>query len=138
MDEKLTILVVDDEEILRSLLEKILRKEGYEVLLAPGGADALRILEANHVDIMVSDIKMPEMDGFELLKAIKAVKPDVGVIMMTGYADAYSVKDALLLGADDYITKPFKSFEISMVIERAYWRAVSSKNTRRRDNMTER
>lgn len=123
----MNVLVVDDEEILRSLLEKILKREGYCVRLAASAKEALEILDKNPVDIVVSDIKMPEMDGIELLKAIKKTRPDVGVIMMTAYADTYSVKDALLLGADDYVTKPFKSVEICMIIERAYWRAMANK-----------
>ncbi len=131
MEETITVLVVDDESMLRRLLEKVLKKEGYNVHLAPSAKDALDILRDNTVDIMISDIRMPEMDGFALLKAVKADYPDVGIIMMTGYADAYTVKDALLLGADDYITKPFKSAEICMIVERAYWRALSN-----RDNQT--
>jgi DNA-binding NtrC family response regulator len=127
VEETISILVVDDEAILSRLIEKVLKKEGYNVHLAPSAKDALEILRDNTVDIMISDISMPEMDGFALLKAVKADYPDVGIIMMTGYADAYTVKDALLLGADDYITKPFKSAEICMIVERAYWRALSSK-----------
>ncbi|RKX26431.1 MAG: sigma-54-dependent Fis family transcriptional regulator, partial [Candidatus Zixiibacteriota bacterium] len=53
--------------------------------------------------------------------------PDIGVIIMTGFGDTYTVKDALLLGADEYITKPFKSYEISLIVERAYWRILSNK-----------
>ncbi len=128
MEETLNILVVDDESILRSLLEKILRKEGYDVSLAASGKEAMGFLDREKFDILISDIKMPEMDGFALLRSVKEKYPNIGVIMMTAYADAYSVKDALLLGADDYITKPFKSVEICMIVERAYWRAVSSKN----------
>ena len=127
VEEAMNVLVVDDEEILRSLLEKILKKEGYTVHLAASGKEALRILEGNPVDIVVSDIKMPEMDGIELLKVVKENHPNVGVIMMTAYADTCSVKDALLLGADDYVTKPFKTVEICMIIERAYWRVLASR-----------
>ncbi len=128
MEEGIWVLVVDDESILRSLLEKILKKEGYNVLLSGSGEEALSILADQHVDVLISDINMPEMDGFALLKTVKQKHPHIEVIMMTAYADAYSVKDALLLGADDYITKPFKSVEICMIVERAYWRALSSKN----------
>jgi DNA-binding NtrC family response regulator len=131
VEETITVLVVDDEAMLRRLLEKVLKKEGYNVHLAPSAKDALEILRDNTVDIIISDIRMPEMDGFALLKAVKDKYPNVGIIMMTGYADAYTVKDALLLGADDYITKPFKSAEICMIVERAYWRALSN-----RDNQT--
>ena len=127
MEETITVLVVDDETTHRRLLEKILKKEGYNVHLASSAEGALEILRDDSVDIMISDIKMPGIDGFELLKVVKDEYPGVGNIMMTGYADDYSVKDALLRGADDYITKPFKSAEICMIVERAYWRALSSK-----------
>ena len=127
MEETLSVLVVDDEAILRNLLDKILKREGYSVFLAPSAMEALQILSDNKIDIVLSDVKMPEMDGFELLKNIKNSHPNVGTIMMTGYEDAFSVKDALLLGADDYITKPFKSIEVSMIIERAYWRNLANR-----------
>jgi len=127
VDETLNVLVVDDEAILRNLLDKILKREGYSVFLAQSAMEALQTLSDNKIDIVLSDVKMPEMDGFALLRKIKEEHPGVGTIMMTGYEDAFSVKDALLLGADDYITKPFKSIEVSMIIERAYWRSLANK-----------
>jgi len=127
VDETLNVLVVDDEAILRNLLDKILKREGYSVFLAQSAMEALQTLSDNKIDIVLSDVKMPEMDGFALLRKIKEEYPGVGTIMMTGYEDAFSVKDALLLGADDYITKPFKSIEVSMIIERAYWRNLANK-----------
>ena len=122
-----SILVVDDEQMMCTLLTKILRREGYQVETAAGGAEALEKLQRAPYSIVISDMKMPGMDGFELLKQVKQMYPDVGVIIMTAYGDTYTVKDALLLGADEYITKPFKSYEISLVVERAYWR-LSSKH----------
>jgi len=106
MKEDATVLVVDDEEMLRSLLQKIDR----------GG-----------IDILITDVKMPEVSGFDLLKIVKGKYPGIGAIVMTAYGDAYTVRDALLMGADEYITKPFKSFEIVMVVERAHWRILSSR-----------
>lgn len=111
--------------MMRNLLERILTRDGYKVLCAEDGEDALRVLESGSVDIIISDLKMPRMNGFDLLKAVKQKYPGVAMIMMTAYGDTYTVKDALLLGADEYITKPFKSFEISLVVERAYWRLLS-------------
>lgn len=125
MKNAMTILIVDDEAMMRSLLKKILMRDGYNVLAASSGTEALNILEDETVDIVISDLKMPEMDGFELLRQIKEDYPRIGIIMMTAYGDTYTVKDALLLGADEYITKPFKSFEISLVVERAYWRILA-------------
>ncbi len=131
MKSAITILVVDDESMMRNLLEKILSRDGYSVLNAEDGEQALEVLRVQKVDILISDIKMPRLDGFGLLKTVKMEFPDLGVIMMTAYGDAFTVKDALLLGADEYITKPFKSYEISLVVERAYWRKLSSAPSRR-------
>lgn len=128
MKSSITILVVDDEEMMRVLLTKILSRDGYKLITAEDGHAALEILATQPVSIIVSDIKMPRLNGFELLKAVKNQYPDVGMIMMTAYGDTFTVKDALLLGADEYITKPFKSFEISLVVERAYWRIMSAAN----------
>ena len=127
MKNTINILVVDDELMMRNLLEKILSRDGYKVITAENGQDALEVLQKDKVDIVISDMKMPEMNGFELLKIIKNEYPEIGMIMMTAYGDTYTVKDALLLGADEYITKPFKSFEVSMIVERAYWRILSNK-----------
>jgi len=129
MDKALRVLIVDNEAILRTLLERILKKEGYEVFSVDSVQAALDRLENTQIEIVISDINMPGTDGLELLRRIKKDYPDICVVMMTGYSDAFSVKDVLMLGADDYITKPFKSLEISMIIERAYWRSLSGKES---------
>lgn len=128
MKEKISILVVDDEPMMRDLLEKILVRDGYQVFTAEDGDVALEILKSEQVSIVLSDLQMPKLSGFDLLKIIKEKYPHIGVVMMTSHGDTYTVKDALLLGADEYITKPFKSFEISMVVERAYWRLLSQQD----------
>ncbi|MCX6835714.1 MAG: response regulator [candidate division Zixibacteria bacterium] len=125
MKQEVTILVVDDEVMMRQLLEKILGRDGYRVLCAADGEEALAIMGREEINIVISDLQMSGMSGLDLLKAVKKDYPGTGVIMMTAYGDTYTVKDALLLGADEYITKPFKSFEISMVVERAYWRLLA-------------
>ena len=127
MKEDVTILVVDDEEMLRKVIHKILTKEGYDVHLASSGTEALEMLLREEIDLVITDVKMPEMDGFDLLKQMKENYPKLGIIVMTAFGDAYTVRDALMLGADEYITKPFKSYEIVMVVERAYWRIQSSR-----------
>jgi len=121
-----SILVVDDEEMMRNMLEKILSREGYQVKTAGDGLAALDLLKTEKINIIISDMKMPRMNGFELLEIVKKKQPDIGVIIMTAYGDTYTVKDALLLGADEYVTKPFKSYEITMVVERVY-RKLQSK-----------
>lgn len=127
MKNDISILVVDDEETLRNILVKILTKEGYKVDTAENGEEALEKLRQNQYNLLISDIKMPRLNGFELLKIVKKDYSSMGVIMMTAYGDSYTIKDALLLGADEYITKPFKSFEINLIVERAYWRLMSSR-----------
>jgi two-component system response regulator PilR (NtrC family) len=124
--ETITILVVDDEVVMRSLLEKILSRDGYNIMTAEDGEEALRVIENNKVDIVISDVNMPKLDGFGLLKKVRQEHDDITMIMMTAYGDTYTVKDALLLGADEYITKPFKNYEISLIVERVYWRITSS------------
>ena len=125
MKTSVTILVVDDESTMRNLLEKILIRDGFRVLTASGGEEALTTLKDEKVDIVICDMRMPGMNGFELLRKVKEDYPQTGMIMMTAHGDTYTVKDALLLGADEYITKPFKSHEISLVVERAYWRLLA-------------
>jgi CheY-like chemotaxis protein len=125
MNNGLSILVVDDERILRDTLCTLLTREGYVVETATDGEDALGKLDIHKYDIIICDIKMPCMDGFELLKKVKETIPRTVVIMMTAFGDSYAVKDCLLLGADEYITKPFKDFEIKLVIERASWHLMS-------------
>lgn len=127
MKENVKIMVVDDEAIMRNLLLKILEQEGYRVTLVSSAKEAIEKLNSEKFEIVLSDVKMPEINGFELLKKIKNEWPQTAIIMMTGYGDAYTVKEALILGADEYITKPFKSHEVSLIIERAYWRLLATK-----------
>lgn len=131
MKNEINILVVDDEEIMRNLLEKLLTLEGYNILTAVDGQDALEVIAKEKVDLVVSDMKMPRMDGFELLKNLRNNYPDIGVVIMTGYGDTYTIKDALLLGADEYLSKPFKRLELLSVVEKAYWRYLSSKSSQK-------
>ena len=122
----LAILVVDDEEIMRDLVAKIMIKAGYKVDVAGSVAAARQMLARTSFDMVISDVQMPEESGFDLLKEIKENSPSTAVIMMTGYADTFTIKDALMLGADEYITKPFKHYEVVVVVERAFWRMQSA------------
>ncbi len=82
---KQTVLIVDDQESIRLALSRMLSKEGYEVLLADEGEKALDVLREKKVNVMLSDLKMPKMDGLQLLKASKLVKPEVEVILITAH-----------------------------------------------------
>jgi len=125
--QQIRILVVDDEDSVCKLVANILRKAGMEVLTAQSGEEALRVLQQNSCDVVVSDVRMAGVSGFDLLKQVKAQHQDTAFVVMTGHTDSFSIKDALLRGADEYITKPFKNDEMTLVIERAYWRIQSNR-----------
>ncbi|MBN2227418.1 MAG: response regulator [candidate division Zixibacteria bacterium] len=127
MKNSVSVLVVDDEAGVRSVLEQILQLKGYHVHGVGSGREALEYLKTYAVDLVLSDIVMPEISGLELLQVIKKQLPHVGVVIMTGHGDAYTVKQALSLGADEYITKPFRGDEVALIIERVHWRFVVQK-----------
>jgi two-component system response regulator PilR (NtrC family) len=101
------ILVVDDERSMRELLAIVLRREGYEVLLAENGRAAVSTLEREPVDLLISDIKMPDLSGVEVLRAAKQVDQDILGIMITAFASTDTAVEAMRLGACDYLSKPF-------------------------------
>jgi response regulator RpfG family c-di-GMP phosphodiesterase len=110
------IVIVDDSASVRGFLEDLLNEEGYRATSVPNGDSALDFLRSNVVDLMLSDIKMPGLTGIELLKQVKALYPDLLVIMMTGYASLDSAREAILAGAADYVFKPFRDKEILLSI----------------------
>ena len=101
------ILVVDDERSMRELLAIVLRREGYEVLLAENGRAAIETLEREPVDLLISDIKMPDLSGVEVLRAAKQIDQDILGIMITAFASTETAVEAMRLGACDYLSKPF-------------------------------
>ena len=101
------ILVVDDERSMRELLAIVLRREGYEVLLAENGRAAIELLEREPVDLLISDIKMPDLSGVEVLRAAKKIDQDILGIMITAFASTETAVEAMRLGACDYLSKPF-------------------------------
>jgi two-component system response regulator PilR (NtrC family) len=101
------ILVVDDERSMREMLQIVLRREGYEVLLAENGRAAIELLEREPVDILISDIKMPDISGVEVLRAAKKIDQDILGIMITAFASTETAVEAMRLGACDYLSKPF-------------------------------
>jgi two-component system response regulator PilR (NtrC family) len=101
------ILVVDDERSMREMLQIVLRREGYEVLLAENGRAAIDLLEREPVDILISDIKMPDLSGVDVLRAAKKIDPDILGIMITAFASTETAVEAMRLGACDYLSKPF-------------------------------
>lgn len=100
------ILVVDDEPEICSFLDRYLTKKGYKVFTSLNGEDAIKTVKDERPHIVLLDIRMPGIDGIETLKRIKEVDKNTGVIMVTAVKDEETAKNALKLGADDYITKP--------------------------------
>ena len=115
---KPNILVVDDEEILRSMLFDLLNDEGYEVEVAAGGLEGISKINTKHYDLIMTDILMPEVTGMEVLAKAKEIYPDSDVIVMTGYASVETAVQSMRLGAADYITKPFNIDQIRIIISR--------------------
>src|SRR5438132_13000618 len=101
------LLVVDDERSMRELLSIVLRREGYDVTLAENGRTAIDALERGRYDLLISDIKMPDMSGVDVLRAAKRIDQDILGIMITAFASADTAIEAMRLGACDYLSKPF-------------------------------
>ncbi len=117
--EQERILVVDDDKIIVESLVEFLRLEGYVATGAPSFAQAMAELERHPYQLVISDINMPEVDGFELLRVIRQRHPEIVVIIITGYGTIESAVEAIKMGAYDYLTKPIIDDEIRLVIERA-------------------
>ncbi len=113
------ILLVDDEDSIIEGRSKIIRNLGYECLTAKNGTEAIKIIEHQKPDIILTDIKMPEADGFAVLNAAKSIDPDIPVIVFTGYGSIESAVEAIKLGAFDYIQKPITKEIIQVVLNKA-------------------
>lgn len=116
---KANVLVVDDEVEVLKILEKILAENGYNVLKAQNGAEALRAARRSDIKLALLDIKLPKINGIELLGRFKKVNPDLIVIMITAYGTLKTAIEAMRLGAYDYITKPFDLNFIVSIVEQA-------------------
>jgi len=131
-----TVLVVDDERSLLDSLQKTLDKEGYRVLVAERGSEALELMSREPIEVVLSDVKMPEMDGLELLRVIKKKDPDVEVVLFTGYGTIELAVEAMKEGAYDFITKPFKRVHILKTVEKAFEkRSLTQENKYLRDQL---
>lgn len=119
MTDKGHILVVDDERSMREFLEIFFQREGYRVTTAPGVDEAEVCLESDEVDIVITDMQMPRRGGLDLLNAAREISPETAVIVITAYASTDSAIAAMREGAYDYITKPFKVDEISLIVDKA-------------------
>jgi signal transduction histidine kinase len=116
--EKERILVVDDEETIREMVSKIINLIGHEVVTTGNGREALEILRSQPFSIMITDVKMPEMDGFELTKVVRDQFPGTPIICMTAHGTSYNYTDVVGVGATDYISKPFTIDEMKAKLNR--------------------
>ena len=114
-----TILVVDDERSMREFLSIILKKEGHDVVVADCGRTAVKILERRPVDLLISDIKMPDMSGVDVLRKAKEIRQDIVGIMITAFKSTESAVEALRLGAHDYLEKPFDNEQLKRKVRDA-------------------
>ncbi len=115
-----TVLLVDDDKNSLKGLMKILEQDGYRVLGATNGYEALHLLDQEAVDILVTDMKMPGLDGFALLEEINKREEEVSVIMMTAYGSVHTAVEAMKKGAEDYLTKPLNVEELEIILARVW------------------
>ena len=110
------ILIVDDEQSYRQLLSLVFEGDGHTIRTATNGREALEVLQSEPVDVVISDVRMPDMDGIEMLSAVRETQPDLGVVLMTAFASVETAREAFKLGADDFIQKPFDVEELKLIV----------------------
>ncbi len=132
-----TLLVVDDDESNLESLNGVFAREGFKVLLAPGGQEALEVVRRERVDVVLTDLMMPDMDGLDLLRSIKTVSPETEVILMTAYGTVERAVEAMKEGAWDFVTKPFKKIQIIKGVRRAMEKQVLLLENRNLRNLLE-
>src|SRR5512139_2846612 len=118
------IFVIYDDEIIRLSCEQILRKSGYKVETFGNGYEGIERLKQARPPLLVVDIKMPELDGFEVIRIVRKIDPEVVIVVITGYATIETAVDAMRMGAYDFLPKPFTPSELRLIIERGFerWR----------------
>lgn len=112
------ILIVDDEQSYRQLLSLVFEGDGHNIRTAANGSEALDLLQVEPANIIISDVKMPDMDGIEMLRSVRETLPDVGVVLMTAFASVETAREAFKLGADDFIQKPFDVEELRLIVKK--------------------
>jgi len=119
MSNKVEIVIIDDEKIVCNRLKRVFSKEGYEVVAFLRGQEALKYITLNHPAIVLLDLKLPDIDGLEILEKIKSISPETEVIIMTGYASIETAVEAIKKGAFHYLTKPIKLEELKLLVKKA-------------------
>jgi DNA-binding response OmpR family regulator len=118
MNDQIKLLVVEDEDALRSLLKSELETYGFNVDEADGGTSAMKSLNSNHYDVVILDIRMPDIDGLEVLRNIREENLAEKVIMLTGVNELKIARDSLEMGANDFLTKPYEFKKLLECINR--------------------
>ncbi len=119
LPEKQQVLIVDDEPNLRKILSAQLSRDGYDVLTAEDGEQGLQILKEHHIDLVVTDLKMPKVDGMSLMREALREDPELPIVMITAHGTVDTAVEALKLGAFDYLTKPFDKDEVRQIVAKA-------------------
>ena len=119
LPEKKQVLIVDDEPNLRKILSAQLSRDGYDVLTAEDGEQGLALLRDHHIDLVVTDLKMPKVDGMTLLKKALEEEPELPVVLITAHGSIDTAVEALKSGAFDFVTKPFDKDEVRQIVTKA-------------------
>jgi len=119
LPEKKQVLIVDDEPNLRKILSAQLTRDGYDVMIAEDGEQGLSMLKENHIDMVITDLKMPKVDGMTLLKEALREDPELPIVMITAHGTVDTAVEALKSGAFDYLTKPFDKDEVRQIVAKA-------------------
>jgi len=117
--KKRCILVVDDEVQICNVVQKVLTQEGYRMLTASSGEEALKQLKKTPVDLILLDLRMPTLDGLETLKQARLIQTTLKAVLLTAYGTAANARDAMLLGVYDFLTKPFDNQLLKKVVKEA-------------------
>lgn len=134
-----TVLLVDDDESLRRVTEYTLRESGYRVMTAAGGEEGLALFQSTDVDLVLTDVRMPGMDGMDLLARLKGMRPELPVVMLTAHGTIEAAVEAMRLGAFDYLTKPFTRDQLRASVRKAFEVAqLKTENRRLRQLVTDR
>jgi two-component system response regulator (stage 0 sporulation protein F) len=119
------VLIVDDQFGIRILLNEVLQREGYDTYQAANGLQALEIVQDNKPDLVLLDMKIPGMDGIEILKRLKVIYPDIKVIIMTAYGELDMIQEAMDLGAITHFAKPFDIEDIRAAVKKYVYESTS-------------
>ncbi len=118
--KKQRILLIDDDKNTADGLRKILIQDGYDTRCVYTGNDAINLLDTEHFDIVITDMKLPDISGFSIIEKVKEKDADLPVIMITGFSSLQTAIDAMKKGADDYLTKPVNIDELELILKKTW------------------